>query len=234
MTLLAPVAFGLTALSIPVVLMYILKLRRQPRVVSSTILWNQALDDVQANAPWQRLRITALLILQLLALLALVIVQTRPAYSSTERFSGDLIIVVDQSFGMQASDIKPNRFAAAQSEAKNLAAQVPSGNVVTVIGMGQHPTLAIADGTDQGSIDASIDHLSPGIAPPNFLEALSLASSLARNGQATRAVVLTSRQSGISTLPLQVPFPVEIVRIGGRLRDIGITSIGATSARGAT
>jgi Ca-activated chloride channel family protein len=232
MTLLAPVASGFVALSAPIILMYILKLRRQPKVVSSTLLWRKALDDVQANAPWQRLRVSTLLLLQLLALVALVVVQTRPAYSSTERFKGDLVLIVDQSFGMQARDVKPNRFAVAQAQAKTLASEVASGNVVSVIGMGAHPILAIAEGTNQGSIDGAIDSLKVGSSSPNFLEALSLASSLARSGQATHAVVLTSRESGISTLPLNPPFAVQIIRIGANLHDIGIAGFGVSTSHG--
>ncbi|MCA1598092.1 MAG: BatA domain-containing protein, partial [Chloroflexi bacterium] len=70
MNLLAPAALGLGLLAIPIVAMYILKMRRPPRPVPSTFLWEQVLDDAQANAPWQRLRRNLLLLLQLLALAA--------------------------------------------------------------------------------------------------------------------------------------------------------------------
>src|ERR1051326_9259032 len=61
-----------------IVLMYILKLRRRDVVVSSTFLWRQVIRDVQANAPFQRLRKNLLLFLQLLAALLLVLALTRP------------------------------------------------------------------------------------------------------------------------------------------------------------
>jgi hypothetical protein len=66
---------------------------------------------------------------------------------------------------------------------------------------------------------------------PNFLGALSLARSLAR-GTDTQAIVLTSRQSGISSLPLSVPFPVRIERIGGNLHDLALTGIGVRCSAG--
>lgn len=234
MTLLSPLALALSALAAPIILMYILKLRRRPMVVSSTFLWRKALDDVQANAPWRRLRVTTLLILQILVLLALVLVQAQPAFSRTERLTADLILIVDVSYGMQAHDVGPTRFAVAQGDAHSLANTVGSGEVVSVIGMGAQPSLEIGDSSDPGAVSRAIDSLRDGLSAPNFPEALSLAGSLARSGQATRAVVLTSRQSGISSLPLQVPFPVEIMRIGGRLRDLGISDFAASSARGKT
>lgn len=56
MSFLSPLAL-LGLLFVPVVLaMYLLKLRRDERIVPSTLLWQRLLTDVEANAPWQRLR----------------------------------------------------------------------------------------------------------------------------------------------------------------------------------
>ncbi|TME10133.1 MAG: hypothetical protein E6I65_09570, partial [Chloroflexi bacterium] len=52
MSFLSPVAL-LGLLFVPLVLaMYLLKLRRDERVVPSTLLWQRLLTDVEANAPW--------------------------------------------------------------------------------------------------------------------------------------------------------------------------------------
>ena len=66
-------------LFIPVVLaMYMLKLRRDQAVVPSTLLWSRLLSDVEANAPWQRLRRTLLLLLQLLLVVIIALLAARP------------------------------------------------------------------------------------------------------------------------------------------------------------
>lgn len=230
--LLAPLALILSVLAIPIILMYVLKLRRQEHIVPSTFLWRQALQDAQANAPWQRLRFNILLLLQLLALAALILALARPAYSRSNVIAGDVVVIVDESYGMQAHDVKPSRFDAALVQARALVSRLAGGNVMSVIGMSAQPQLAIAESADQGALRQAIDSLRLGVDEPNFLEALSLAASLARAGQNTRAIVLTSRDSGIATLPLPVSFPVDIVRIGGNLRDIGIT--GFSASQGAT
>lgn len=231
--LLAPLALLLAVLAVPIILMYVLKLRRQEYRVPSTLLWRQALEDIQANAPWQRLRFNILLLLQLLALAAAIVALARPAYSRSHVLAGDLVLIVDQSYGMQAHDVAPSRFAAAQDRARTIASLRAGGNVVSVIGMGAHPHLAIANSDDGGAIRDAIDSLRVGVDRPDFLEALSLASSLARPGESMRVQVLTSRDSGITDLPLHVTFGVDIVRFGGRLHDLGITAFGASQRAGA-
>src|SRR5437660_5937395 len=83
-----------------IVLMYILKLRRRDVVVSSTFLWQQVIRDVQANAPFQKLRKNLLLFLQLLAILLLVLVISRPFWRSKGVGGRTGVIVADNSASM--------------------------------------------------------------------------------------------------------------------------------------
>ena len=74
MSLLAPLGL-LGLISLPVIAAFwMLRLRRPERDVSSTFLWHRLVRDVEANRPWQRLRRSVLLLLQLLCALMLVAV----------------------------------------------------------------------------------------------------------------------------------------------------------------
>ena len=55
MTFLSPFAFLLFALSLPLVMLYFLKVRRRERRVPSLLLWAPALRDREASAFFQRL-----------------------------------------------------------------------------------------------------------------------------------------------------------------------------------
>jgi len=95
MQFLTPIGFALAALAIPILLLYMLKLRRKQTQVSSTMLWEKLLRDKQANAPWQKLKRNILLFLQLLILAALVFALARPALQTKVIASGSIIVMLD-------------------------------------------------------------------------------------------------------------------------------------------
>src|SRR5215211_3947552 len=104
MGILLPTALGLLALAIPIIVFYMLRLRRQEFSVSSSLLWRRALQDRTANAPWQRLRRNLLLLLQLLLLLLLVLSLARPFIFAETTATGSLVVVLDASASMRSAD----------------------------------------------------------------------------------------------------------------------------------
>src|SRR6476619_1681062 len=99
---------------IPAVLaMYMLKLRRDQAVVPSTLLWSRLLTDVEANAPWQRLRRSLLLRLQLLLVIVIALLAARPFLERPAGLARDIVLIVDTSASMAATDVSPTRLDAA-------------------------------------------------------------------------------------------------------------------------
>ena len=78
MGLVAPLGLLGLALLAPIIAMYLLKRRRDEVAVSSVYLWERVVQDMEANAPWQKLRRNLLLLLQLLFLLAAIFGLARP------------------------------------------------------------------------------------------------------------------------------------------------------------
>lgn len=85
MTWLTPLTGVIVAAAIlpPLLLLYFLKLRRTSRSIPSTMLWRRSVEDVRANAPFQRLRPSILLFLQLLILLLLVLALAQPQFEGS-------------------------------------------------------------------------------------------------------------------------------------------------------
>src|SRR3982750_567333 len=107
MALLTPIALVGALLAIPIVLLYMLRLRRREVVVSSTFLWQQIVRDNEANTPWQRLRRNLLLFLQLIILALLVLALARPFITVPAVTTGQIELLLDASASMKASDM-PN------------------------------------------------------------------------------------------------------------------------------
>lgn len=94
------------AIAIPALLiLYFLKLRRREVAVSSTLLWRKAVQDLQVNSPFQRLRRNLLLLLQLMLLALLCLALSRPVIN-TKRGAGKLtVLLIDRSASMGAKDV---------------------------------------------------------------------------------------------------------------------------------
>jgi hypothetical protein len=102
MDFLSPItALAAAAAAVPLLLLlYFLKLRRHERMVSSTLLWKRAVQDLQVNAPFQRLRRNILLLLQMLVLLALLAALARPVLSLRPGEGRRYVLLIDRSASM--------------------------------------------------------------------------------------------------------------------------------------
>lgn len=97
----ALIAAGVT---IPLLVsLYFLKLKRKPIAVPSTLLWKKAIQDLQVNAPFQRIRNNLLLWLQLLLLAVLLLAMARPTQRATVSPGERVVIVIDHSGSMNTS-----------------------------------------------------------------------------------------------------------------------------------
>src|SRR3954463_11001941 len=93
------------AIFIPLLLiLYFLKLRRREMTVSSTLLWKKAVQDLQVNAPFQKLRRNLLLLLQLLLLMLLLLAFSRPVTNYSPGAGTTSVILIDRSASMGALD----------------------------------------------------------------------------------------------------------------------------------
>ncbi len=228
MGILAPVGLALALLAIPIIIFYMLRLRRHEITVSSNLLWQQVVQDRQANAPWQKLRRNLLLLLQLLLLALLVVAIARPFFLTNAPAAGNLIVVLDGSASMQAGDGTvagaPTRFAQAQREAARLADTLAPNERMTVIWAGPVPSTAVAASGNKGVIQAAIAALRPSNGGADMGAALTLAAGAAAQlGQAT-VVVISDGALGATALPA-IPAPVQYIPVGQSGRNSAITGL---------
>ena len=162
MNFIAPGAFFLGLLLPVIVTFYLLKLRRVEREVPSTFLWRRMVRDVEANAPWQRLRPNLLMILQLLFLAALILAIARP-FSWAEGAGGQAtILILDSSASMAAVDVKPSRIESAKLRARQLVDELPTNARVTIIDAGREARVLLSSSLDRRQAHLAIDQIQAG------------------------------------------------------------------------
>lgn len=213
MNFLTPAAFALSLLLPLIVLLYLLKLRRIERKVSSTYLWRRMVRDLEANAPWQRLRFNLLLLLQLLFLAALILALSRPYTWSEESSSRALILIVDTSASMAATDVMPSRLEGARQHISQLLGGLAQDLPVTLISAGTQARVLASSSLDRRYILQQIQELAVEMGPSDMLTALQLASAIAARQPETMIEVYTD---GGAVFPqkLQSGAQLHIVLIG--------------------
>ena len=213
-----------------VVAMYLLKLRREPTVVPSTLLWQRLVADVEANAPWQKLRRSLLFLLQLLLVIVLVLLAARPFLERPAGLAGDIVLVVDTSASMAATDVPPNRLGAAKRAALDALRELPAGGKVSIVEAGRTARIVTAGSTDLGRIRQAIEGIQVTSAPGDLGDALELASELA--SQSGDAEVLVATDAALATIPTGgVDAPVRVLRVGDEINGTKNQAIVALAVR---
>lgn len=207
MSFLTPLFLLLGLLAVPIIVMYMLRLRRREVLVSSTLLWQKLLRDREANAPWQKLRRNLLLLLQLLILAALVLALARPFLPVPSVVSGSVVVLLDGSASMLATDVEPTRFAAAQAEVARLIGDLGGSSQMTIIQVGQTPQVLTAATGDKTLLRDALAAATSDPAAADWAAAFALASGAAQGFRDAQIVVVSD-----GGLPADLPpLPVEPV-----------------------
>jgi uncharacterized protein YegL len=154
------------AIAVPALLiLYFLKLRRREMPVSSTILWRKAIQDLQVNAPFQRLRRNLLLLLQLLLLLLLCLALSRPVANYTQGAAKLSVILLDRSASMSAEEDfdghKRTRLEEAKRQARALVDSMTRKDTAMVIAFDDSAEVMQPLTTDAMALRRAIDQVQP-------------------------------------------------------------------------
>ncbi len=192
MNLVAPGALlWLIPLAGIIVALYLLKMRRRDVRVPATFLWPAMTYEIRANSLFQRLKFSWLMVLQLLALAAIVFALARPQMMQKGLGGAVTIIVLDTSASMSATDVRPSRFAEAVRQAQALIASAQSTDRMALIEAGPTPRVIASLSGEPGRLRRALTEVKPTDAESNVGEALRLAASLAANQPSARIILLS-------------------------------------------
>lgn len=225
MSLIAPGALlWLLPLAGAIIALYLLKMRRRDVRVPATFLWPAMTYEIRANSLFQKLKFSWLLVLQLLALAAIVFALARPQMRQQGLGGAVTVLVIDTSASMSATDVKPSRFGEAIRQAESLIARAQSTDRVAIIEAGPTPRVVAALSAETSRLRRALGEVQPTDADSDVGEALRLAASLAANQPAARIVLLSDGVFGevanFSPGKAEVVFP----RIGTSGDNVAISA----------
>ncbi len=174
-----------------IILLYLLKLRRREVIIPSVFLWRRATQDMQANAPFQKLQRNLLLLLQLLALAALLLSLAAP-FLLTARLGGQrVVLVLDASASMRSTDVKPSRFEEAKRKASAVLDGMGRKDEAALVVCSARAWVASPFTSDLRKLRGQVRSLQPTDCQTNMRDALLLAFSLASRRAKTIVYVLS-------------------------------------------
>jgi len=185
LTWLTPLTGAIVAAAVvpPLVALYFLKLRRKSAAVPSTLLWKRSVEDLRANAPFQRLRFNILLLLQLLLLAFVAFALAQPRMDIGASAGLRTVILIDRSASMGATDLGEGRtrLEEAKRRAADLVERHFAGGLFAA-SPGEMMVVAFSDGAEvlqpftRSKADAlrAIESIEPTDGGSSISEALAL------------------------------------------------------------
>lgn len=214
------VGFGVTVL-------YILKLRRRVVAVPFSPLWERILRDKEATSLFSKLKrlMSLLLQLALLALLVLALGDPRAAESLLKGRS--VVVLVDASASMQATDVSPSRLSVARDEVKKIIRGLGGADRMLVAQMDAMVTPLGPMTGDTSALERELDAVHATDTRADFPRALRFAGDVLRGAPRGEIIVVSDGALGEAS---DASGPVHLgdatlsfVKVGSGSRNVGIT-----------
>ena len=194
MTFDSPSSLYWFGLAIPIVVFYILKIRLRRKPVSTVIFWRQVLDEKNPRSIWQRLRHFVSLLLQLAMLTLLVLSLADPYFFWEIRSARRIVLIVDSSASMNATDVKPTRLAEAKLQAGQLIAGMRPRDEIALVTASTQPQVVVGFTSRQRTLSAALNAVTSTDGPSHVEEAIALGQRLLgerNDGKQSEVNVLT-------------------------------------------
>ena len=241
MNFLSPTSLFLFGLAIPIVALYILRLRRRREPVSTLMFWEELFRERQTTSLFQRLKHLLSLLLQLLFLALLVLAVARPQFAFITKSARQLVLIIDQSASMNAVEEDTDggtRLEVAKESALRTVDGLRFMDEMTVISSHTRPIIHIPFTNHQKSLRAAINEILPTDISTNLEPAYDLAHAIAQTKPNPEIVILSDFQSISEELLAKLKGETEedtdaekpeqkikhhLIRIGKANDNVGIT-----------
>ena len=207
MNFLSPTAFLLFGLAAPIVMLYILKLRRRREPVSTLLFWEQIFREKQTTSLFQKLKHLLSLLLQLLFLALLVLALARPQFAFMTKSARQIILIIDHSASMNALDGTLSRLESAKQEALRMVDNLRFIDEMMVVSCHTQPIIHSPFTNHQKSLRGAVESIVPTDVKTDLQPALTVAHSVAQTKPNPEIIVFSDFHQIPDTLLAQRESP---------------------------
>jgi hypothetical protein len=224
---LAELAAIFAAVGLGVAVLYVLKLRRRVVAVPFSPLWERILRDKEATTLFSKLKRLLSLFLQLALLALLVLALGDPRAAESVIKGRTVVVLVDASASMQATDVAPSRLAVAKDEVKKMIRGLGGADRMLIAQMDAMVTPLGPLSGDTSALERELDSVAATDARADFPRALRFATDALRGTERAEIVVVSDGALGPAedaSGPVHMgDAKLSYVRVGKSGRNVGVT-----------
>jgi hypothetical protein len=213
--------------------LYFLRLRRRRVMVAFAPLWLGAAGDPRASRRARRLRHWLSLALALAIFVALWVSAVDPQPAAIDHRGRSLVVLIDRSASMSATDEPGTRLGAAKREATRLLRALAPADRALVASFADDAEAESGFEADTASLERAISAISPSAAAADLPRALAFAGAILR-GRPRPTIVLVSDGGFTDDARRAAPadpdgrtIDVRYLPVGRRRDNVGILSLAA-------
>lgn len=188
-----------------IILLYMLKQKAQEYPFSSSMLWKEIFNNIEATKPWEKLKKNLLMILQILTVLLLIVALMAPYLKRGGRRYDNVVLVIDTSASMGIRYNEDHtRLEEAVERAVDYIDSLSETSQVTILTADQEAQIVKTNVTDKAELKKALRGLQVTDLGGDASVAVSVVQSMTSQWEQYQAVFMTDTSMELGNLDAQV------------------------------
>lgn len=188
-----------------IILLYMLKQKAQEYPFSSSMLWKEIFNNIEATKPWEKLKKNLLMILQILTILLLIVALMAPYLKRGGRRYDNVVLVIDTSASMGIRYNEDHtRLEEAVERAVDYIDSLSETSQVTILTADQEAQIVKTNVTDKTELKKALRGLQVTDLSGDASVAVSVVQSMTSQWEQYQAVFMTDTSMELGNLDAQV------------------------------
>lgn len=172
------------------ILLYILKRKYREEVFSSTLLWSEVYKNTRANTPWEKFRKNIMLLLQILAILALIFSLMKPFLNFGGKSYKNIILVIDNTASMNITYGNSTRLEEAKRLAKELINSIKEETNTFIISYDNSPKILQKEEINKDKTIKSIESIEKSYYQGDISDSINFIKAIGQSIEEDYEVIL--------------------------------------------